>query len=269
MINLEILREEYLKNGYSYAEATAKICHDILLEKISKSKLKNNITIKGGVVMYSLSSDKRRATKDLDLDFINYSISDKSVRLFINELNLIKDGIEIFIKDDIEELHHEDYNGKRLNVVLKDKNNMEFATKLDVGVHKNLDIKQDEYYFYLETFDEQVILMINSKEQIICEKIKSLLKFGIRNTRYKDIFDIYYLLKFKNIDKEKLLKIIDLLIIANDSARENSLIEIINNISIVFNNKYFIGNLSDARNNWLGISVEEVTRYIIAYFNNL
>ncbi len=33
------------------------------------------------------------------------------------------------------------------------------------------------------------------------EKLKSLLKFGIRTTRYKDIFDIYYLINNTNINK--------------------------------------------------------------------
>ena len=35
---------------------------------------------KGGVVMYGLSNDKRRATRDLDMDFIKYSISDDSIK---------------------------------------------------------------------------------------------------------------------------------------------------------------------------------------------
>lgn len=34
-----------------------------------------------------------------------------------------------------------------------------------------------------------VTLLANSKEQICVEKIKSLLKFGITSTRYKDIFE--------------------------------------------------------------------------------
>ena len=37
--------------------------------------MNKNVTIKGGVVMYGLSNDKRRATRDLDLDFIKYSLA--------------------------------------------------------------------------------------------------------------------------------------------------------------------------------------------------
>ncbi len=68
--------------------------------------MNKNVTIKGGVVMYGLSNDKRRATRDLDLDFIKYSLADESIKTFIDTLNLVDDGIKIYIEGDIQELHH-------------------------------------------------------------------------------------------------------------------------------------------------------------------
>lgn len=58
----------------------AKLCQDIIIKAIAQSSLNRNVTIKGGVVMRSLSKNARRATQDLDLDFIRYSISEESVR---------------------------------------------------------------------------------------------------------------------------------------------------------------------------------------------
>lgn len=58
--------------GYSEANAEAKLCQDIIISAISKSSLNRNVTIKGGVVMRSLSGEVRRATQDIDLDFIRY-----------------------------------------------------------------------------------------------------------------------------------------------------------------------------------------------------
>ena len=52
-------------------------------------------------------------------------------------------------------------------------------------------MEQDEYFFDFSIIDKSVSLLINSKEQIIVEKLKSLLKFGITSTRFKDIFDFY------------------------------------------------------------------------------
>lgn len=64
-MDLEKLRNDYLDDGYTMANALAKICQDIILSKISKSSLNRSVTIKGGVVMHNISGDKRRATRDL------------------------------------------------------------------------------------------------------------------------------------------------------------------------------------------------------------
>lgn len=265
-MNLEELRLKYLENGFSLANASAKICQDIILNKISKSKMNRSVTIKGGVVMYGLSYNKRRATRDLDLDFIKYSLADESVKAFIDTLNLVNDGIKIYIDGDVQELHHQDYKSKRINVILRDKNNFSVSAKLDIGVHKNFDIKQDEYCFNFEAIKESATLIINSKEQIFCEKLKSLLRFGIRTTRYKDIFDIYYLINNTNINKEELINIIDKLIIKDTTMRENDFQDIIKNLNITLNNAIFKRNLRDAKNNWLDVPVEDVIQDIITYF---
>lgn len=55
-----------------------------------KSTYFKNVTIKGGVVMHSISNDKRRATRDIDLDFIKYSLDDSSIINFIKNLIIIK-----------------------------------------------------------------------------------------------------------------------------------------------------------------------------------
>ena len=39
---------------------------------LSKGTLNRNVTIKGGVVMRSKTGNVRRATQDLDIDFIRY-----------------------------------------------------------------------------------------------------------------------------------------------------------------------------------------------------
>ena len=55
-----------------------------------------------------------------------------------------------------------------------------FSCKLDIGVHKDIDIEQDELCFDLGNLSNSVLLLANSKEQICVEKIKSLLKKQVR-----------------------------------------------------------------------------------------
>lgn len=68
------------------------------------------MTIKGGVVMRSLSGEIRRATQDIDLDFIRYSISEE--RVFTNSTykkqversrkNWLDMSVEEVLKKDLE-----------------------------------------------------------------------------------------------------------------------------------------------------------------------
>jgi len=121
------------------------VCQDIILSKISKSPYINNVTIKGGVVMHNISKDKRRATRDIDLDFIRYSLEDNQIRKFINGLGKVKDGITLeIVNDEITELRQQDYKGKRLELKLNDNYNNSIVIKLDLGVHKNVSIEQEE-----------------------------------------------------------------------------------------------------------------------------
>ncbi len=268
-MNLNVLIKKYKENGYEDQEAIAKLSQDIILLKISKSKYKEHITIKGGVVMHNISKDKRRATRDIDIDFIKYSLDDESIKTFINNLNEVKDGITIEIINDIIKLHHQDYDGKRVNIKIVDEYNNKINSKLDIGIHKQFDIKQEEYCFDLNIINQSVSILINSKEQIFVEKLKSLLKFGIRSTRYKDIFDLYYLINNEKIDDNNLIKYLDILIFKDKSLYEKNIDDIINRLTNIFQNKRYQNMLNMANDNWLSIPLNKVIDSILKYINNL
>lgn len=260
---------KYVTAGYSENDAIPKVAQDIVLIKIGNSKYAKNITVKGGVVMHNISKDMRRATRDMDIDFIKYSLEDKSIRDFIKELNHIDDGIKIKIIGKIESLHHQDYDGKRVYIQLTDSHHYSVSSKLDIGVHKYFDIEQDEYYFDFNIIDESVSLLVNSKEQIIVEKLKSLLKFGITSTRFKDIFDFYYLINNENLDKDKLIEYINILIFKDDSMHENELKDIHIRLTNILNNSKFQSRINTANNNWLGAPIKDTIDNVLDYFNGL
>jgi hypothetical protein len=83
MANLEELAAEIRNDGYSEANFRGKVCQDIVLKAIAQGSLSHNITVKGGVVMRSITGNTRRATQDMDLDFIRYSLSGQSPHPFL------------------------------------------------------------------------------------------------------------------------------------------------------------------------------------------
>ena len=241
------------EKGYDYENASARICQDIVLKAISKSSLAQNVTIKGGVVMRSITNNIRRATLDIDIDFIRYSLLDESIDRFITKLNCIE-GISIKRVGKIEELNQQEYNGKRVYVLIADKKGNTIKSKIDLGVHKHLEIKQQEFCFDISFDNDGAYLLINSKEQMFTEKLRSLLKFGIFSTRYKDIFDIYY--QCDKLDERELLKCIDTYIYKDSEMRENNKKDILSRIENIFNNETFKSNVDKSDKRWIDDDID-------------
>ena len=237
MINIQKLIDEAVENGYQGVKASAKVCQDIVLKALAVGPMSRNITIKGGVVMRSKTNNVRRATQDLDIDFIRYSLADEAIDEFINKLNCL-DGVKITRIGRIEELKQQDYSGKQVFVLIEDNFGNQIRSKIDLGVHNRFEIEQEEYCFDIMYDEEGASLLINSDEQMLAEKLRSLLKFGPFSTRYKDVYDIYYLKDV--IDKEKLLRALDSYIFLDKTMRENSVEDIRKRLMFVFSNKAYI-----------------------------
>lgn len=267
MANLEELAWSVKNEGYSEVNAEAKVCQDIVLKAISSSSLNRNVTIKGGVVMRSITGNSRRATQDMDLDFIRYSLSDESIRSFISKLNCL-DGITIRIDGEIAELSQQEYNGKRVLVVIEDDTGHSFKSKIDLGVHKQIQIEQDEYCFDVCLDDVGASLLINSKEQIFTEKLRSLLHFGPLSTRYKDIFDLCYL--SEHVDKDRLMKCLNTYIFCDPGMRENDMAAVMGRVNRTFSDKLYRRNIErSTRLNWLGIDVDDAFRRVAMFLEKL
>lgn len=258
--------EKIKEQGFSEADAQSKLRQDIVLKAISDSGMARNATIKGGVVMRSISGDSRRATQDLDLDFIRYSISDESIRKFVEKLDCI-DGLTIKQTGKIIELNHQDYKGKRINISLTDTEETTISLKMDIGVHNDLSIEQDEYAFDVGFQDDAISLLINSPAQMITEKLKSMLRFGIRNTRFKDIFDNCYL--SERVKPDQLSDCIKKYIFADPSLHVYSTNDITARIERMFNNPGYLAELKKSGKNWLDISDEEAMEKDLEFIRNI
>ena len=265
MANLEKLTALYVDEGYSELLAEARVCQDIVLKAISESTMNRNVTIKGGVVMRSITGNVRRATRDIDFDFIRYSIDEAAILDFIEKLNVLE-GITLQISGEIEELSQQEYRGKRIWVVIKDDTGHSLKTKMDLGVHKNIQIEQDEFCFDVCHDDEGVSLLMNSKEQIFAEKLRALVKFGTFSGRVKDVFDLCYLSEY--VDKERLLRCIHTYILDDSEMFENNMEDIRRRVRKVFADKNFARSVENSgKDNWLRIKASVAFERILDCLN--
>ena len=113
---MKLLREqieELQSKGYSAVLASAKVVHDVVLMAISRSGFKVNGTLKGGVVMSALTKDIRRATLDMDIDFVHHPISDAGVRRFVNRLSKSMPGLDLVIRGRVIDLKRTNVAGQK------------------------------------------------------------------------------------------------------------------------------------------------------------
>ncbi len=259
--------ERIKAEGYSEDNARAKLGQDIVLKAISESGMGRNTTIKGGVVMRSISGNSRRATQDFDLDFIRYSILDDSVQRFIRKLNCIE-GLNIEVIGKIIPLNHQDYKGKRVFIAITDTEGTVLSLKMDIGIHNDLSVEQEEYAFDVGFQKDVVSLLINSPAQMIAEKLKSLVRFGTRNTRYKDVFDICFLSERADIDQ--LNDCIRKYIFADPTlSRVSSIQDIYSRVEKTFSNPGYLKEVEKSRLNWLDISISEVLERDLSFIKSL
>ncbi len=258
--------EKLKQDGYSELNAVARLCQDVVLAAIDKADLSRAVTIKGGVVLRNLSRNARRATQDLDLDFIRFPISNEAIASFVSRLNCL-DGVTLSIVGEIEELNHQDYKGKRVHLAISDQEGARYNSKLDVGVHRALDIEQDEFCFDICFSDDGASLLMNSPEQVIVEKLKSLLRFGVGSTRYKDIYDIFFLSDLAQINKVQ--RLLNMYVYSDETLNVKTRTEIISRIGSIKENKRYRQRLNKSKKNWIEIDDDSVFEKVLAFLNDI
>lgn len=110
-------------------------------------------------------------------------------------------------------------------------------------------------------------LLINSNEQMFVEKLRSLLRFGFISTRYKDIYDMYYL--SDKLNPERLTLCLETYIFKDPRMREKDIAEIIRRVSIVFADRSYQSRLASTDQRWLDEDVPKVLKQIESFLKSI
>ena len=182
-----------------------------LLERISLSEFKDKFILKGGMLVAALVGVDIRSTVDMDATIKAYPVTKESIEsAFENILSVsIDDGVDMIFKG-IEEIRAEDeYNGFRVSLEAC----MEKARiplKVDITTGDEITPKEVGYTFDLLLEDRSIDILAYNIETVIAEKLETIISRSIANTRLRDFYDIYILLKVQghNIDKDLLTEAI-------------------------------------------------------------
>ena len=155
----------------------------------------------------------------------------------------------------------------RANLVLSDDAGRSIRTKVDIGVHGNKLIEQVDFRFKVVSDDVGVVLLVNSKEQIFVEKLKSLLKLGVVSTRYKDVYDLYYLCS--RVDAKVLGDYLRICIFEDVGMLENDVLDIERRLGRIFSSKTFLKRLANPDYAWIDEPVEKVIKTLLEFFRGI
>lgn len=180
--------------------------YDRFVERLSKSKYKDNFILKGGFYLSRLFGIDNRSTMDIDTAIRNANFTEENIVKMITEIiNIdLNDNVKFKIEKTEPIRDEDEYGGLRVTIDfnlenIKDKFHIDIAT--GDPIHPGPD---DFSYESLIGNDVYKVWSYNL-ETVLSEKIETILSKLETSSRMKDYYDIYLIHKFKfnKINKAK------------------------------------------------------------------
>ena len=174
-----------------------------LLVRLSVSEYKEMFVLKGGMLVAAIVGLDNRATMDMDTTLKNLPLTPEAIRSALEDICTIKfdDGVAFEIGT-ISPIREDDiYGGYRVML------NAKFDTLLtplsiDVSTGDAITPHAVQYNFS-EIFDDEKSyeLWAYNIETVMAEKVETILRRGVFNTRPRDFYDAYILTTTQKFDK--------------------------------------------------------------------
>jgi len=165
-----------------------------LLERISLSKYKHNLILKGGFLIAAIVGLDTRATMDMDATVKGFNLDHDSLqRIFENICAIsIEDNITFTVLRTTEIREGDIYPGLRVHLTA---NYMPLAVPIvvDITIRDKITPREIEYSYRLMFDDRSIFVMAYNLETILAEKLETVLSRSVTNTRPRDFYDIYIL----------------------------------------------------------------------------
>lgn len=166
-----------------------------LLVRISNSEYKEKFVIKGGMLVAAIVGLDNRATMDMDATLKNLPLTPKVIRNALDTIcNIHYNDDVIFEILTISPIRENDiYGGYRIMLNAKFDT---ITTPLSIDVSTGDIITPNAVkYSFIEIFDnnKSYELWTYNIETVLAEKVETILRRGIFNTRPRDFYDTYIL----------------------------------------------------------------------------
>ena len=174
-----------------------------LLVRLSASEYKEKFVLKGGMLVAAIVGLDNRATMDLDATLKNLPLTPEAIRSALEQICAIPmDDDVVFEIGTISPIREDDiYGGYR---VMLNAHFDALLTPLSIDVSTGDAITPHAIpYQFTEIFDDEKSyeLWAYNIETVLAEKIETILRRGVFNTRPRDFYDAYILATTQKFDR--------------------------------------------------------------------
>lgn len=179
------------------------------LERVSLSGYCNNFILKGGMLVASIIGVDMRATMDIDTTVKALPLNENDAKRIVSEICSVplEDGVSFHITSVSGIMTDFEYPGIRLMLEVS-LERMRQVIKIDISTDDVITPDAVEYDYKLMFEERTIPILTYNKETLLAEKIQTILARGIANTRLRDFYDVYEVMKMykDEVDKDILLK---------------------------------------------------------------
>ena len=194
-------------SGISYQQCLQLFMQEEFLRKLSKSGYEDNLILKGGLFIYTLTNFESRATIDVDFLLRGFSNTIEDVKSMIGkiiETSTGNDFVSMTAKGFEEISPQRKYHGISTQIIGQIKN-VRVPFNVDIGVGDIIVPKAQERRINTQLPDfEKPVIKTYSLESTIAEKFDAILQRFELTGRMKDFYDIYYLARTFDFEGTKL-----------------------------------------------------------------
>ena len=190
------LKNKAAESGRSYQLCLQLFCQEEFLRRLEKSKYAENLVLKGGLFLYSLTDFDSRVTVDVDFLLRQVPNTPEQLKSILEDIIAVptdNDFVTFEIKDVAPIAIAKKYSGIGASIVARIKNTRT-PFSIDFGVGDVIVPKQEKRQIptQLPEFESPTVNTY-SIETTVAEKLDAILSLMEFSSRMKDYYDIYYI----------------------------------------------------------------------------
>ena len=191
-----LVRNKAAKWGISAQLVLQNLMLERLLERISRTRYREHFILKGGFLLSSIMGLHSRATMDMDATLKGMPLTREALHEMFSEVCAVDLGDDMTFEFlNIGEIREDDeYAGYRVSVCAHFPP-LAVPLKLDITTGDAITPGAVEFQYRLMMEERSISVMAYNAETLLAEKLETIVSRGTLNTRPRDFYDVYALMK--------------------------------------------------------------------------